>query len=72
MSDKPSSGDKKLYEQRPFIYMGLGVITLAFGKSSRVALGSGILLILIGCYVYVLRKEYRKKMQNYVKKIRKF
>ncbi len=50
-----------LYNQRPYIYMGIGVIGLLMGRESKLALVCGIVLLGCGGFVYFMRKTHQEQ-----------
>lgn len=62
-----SEGQKKLYEQRPYIYIIIGIVTLFYSGTSKIAVGSGVILVTTGICLYAFRSDYRKKLQEFIK-----
>lgn len=50
-----------LYNQRPYIYMGIGVVGLLMGKHSKLALICGLILFGCGIFVYFMRKTHKEQ-----------
>ena len=64
------------YKQRPYIYVGIGVVSLIVYRQfhSKIALISGFILIICGALVYLFRKshqEQREKLQSHHDKLTK-
>lgn len=47
------------YEQRPYIYMGIGIIGLFLGKDSKLAMICGLVLFGCGAFVFYMRKTHQ-------------
>lgn len=47
------------YQQRPYIYAFLGFFSLILAKGSRIAIISGIVLLLCAAYVYYMRSAHQ-------------
>lgn len=53
--------DKLFYKQRPYIYAALAVLALFFARKSRLALISGVILLICSYAVFEMRKKYQEK-----------
>lgn len=49
------------YNQRPYIYMGVGAIGLLMGKESKLALICGLVLVGCGVFVFFMRKTHQEQ-----------
>lgn len=52
------------YNQRPYIYMGIGVIGLLMGKESKLALVCGLVLLGCGLFVFYMRKAHQDQKND--------
>lgn len=52
------------YNQRPFIYMGVGIVGLFLGKESKLALICGIVLLGCGAFVLFMRKAHQGQKED--------
>lgn len=62
MKDKPFLVPRPVYEMLPSIYIVLGLLSI-FVLSTRLAVTSGLVLILIGGLLVVQRRNYRSDSQ---------
>lgn len=63
-----TSENKFFYEERPYIYAVVGLIALFFSKHSKLALISGLVLVLCAALILFLRKMHRSRMGKLKKK----
>lgn len=53
--------EKLFYKQRPYIYALLGIFAFAFAKKSKLALISGVILLVCSYIVFEMRRRYQEK-----------
>ncbi len=51
--------EEKIYEARPYIYLGLSFYAIVVSHSSALMVFSGALLFMTGAWVVKMRSEYR-------------
>lgn len=53
--------DKLFYKQRPYIYGALAIVALFFARKSKLALVSGVILLICSYLVFEMRRRYQEK-----------
>ena len=54
---------RRLYELLPYLYIGSGIVSISL-IDSAIVLMSSMLLILAGVFVLIMRKSFRRSLEN--------
>jgi hypothetical protein len=56
--------NKFFYNERPYIYIGIGFIGILFSGKSKIGIFSCLVLVACGAYILYLRHTNKERMDN--------